>query len=119
MTVDKITELCPERFNVCPNISLEFFNIVIFKNFIKQNNDCLSAVVSIKQNMDVNLQPPYIFVSFVCHKNYVDKIYSPFEDLSAYKISWSHIDCCKFCIHLRCLNVRHSEMVEATGLEHI
>jgi hypothetical protein len=40
-----------------------------------------------------------------------------FEDLSAYKIPWSHIDWLKFCFQLRILNVHHFGMVEATGLQ--
>jgi hypothetical protein len=29
------------------------------------------------------------------------------EDLSEYKLSWPYGDWCKFCVHLRSLNVRH------------
>jgi hypothetical protein len=32
---------------------------------------------------------------------------------------WSHLDCCKFCIHLSSLNVCHFRMVEAVGLKSI
>jgi hypothetical protein len=56
-----------------------------------------------------------MFVFFVFDKNCLIKSCSSFEVLSVYKISWSHVDWCKFCIHLRSLNVRHFEMVEGTG----
>jgi hypothetical protein len=68
-----------------------------------------SWVVSIKQNMKFNFQPAAMFVFFVYHKNGLIKSSPSFEDLSAYKIPWSHVDWCKFCIHLRslkCLKVR-------------
>jgi hypothetical protein len=58
-----------------------------------------------------------MFVIFVFDKNGLIKNYSFFEDLSVYKISWSLVDWCKFCIHLRSLNVRHFGMDEGTGLK--
>jgi hypothetical protein len=39
MTLHKITEFYTEWFSVYPNITSKFRTIVIFKNFIKQNND--------------------------------------------------------------------------------
>jgi hypothetical protein len=42
---------------------------------------------------------------------------SSFEDLSAYKFSWSHVDWCKFCIHLSSLNIHHFGNVKAVGLK--
>jgi hypothetical protein len=46
------------------------------------------------------------------------KSFSSFEDLAAFRISWSHVDWCKFYIHLRSLNVCHlGIMVEAMGLK--
>jgi hypothetical protein len=76
-----------------------------------------SWVVSTKQTMNFNIQMAAIFVFFVFDKNGLIKSYVSFEDLSVYKISWSHIDWCKFCIHLRSLNVRHFGMVEGTELK--
>jgi hypothetical protein len=58
-----------------------------------------------------------MFVFFVVDNNVVIKSCSSFEDLSVYKISWFHVDWCKFCIYLRSLNVRHFGMVEGTGLK--
>jgi hypothetical protein len=58
-----------------------------------------------------------MFVFFVFDKNGLIESCSFFEDLSVYKISWSHVDWCKFCIHLSSLNVRHFGMVEGTGLK--
>jgi hypothetical protein len=39
MTLHKITDSCTEWFRVCPNITLKFRSIAIFKAFIKQSND--------------------------------------------------------------------------------
>jgi hypothetical protein len=75
-----------------------------------------SWVVSTKQNMNFNIQTAAIFVFFVFDKNGLIKSCSSFEDLSAYKISWSHVDWWKFYIHLRSLNVRHFGMLKDTGL---
>jgi hypothetical protein len=76
-----------------------------------------SQVVSTKQTMNFNIQLAAMFVIFIFDKNGLIKSYLSFEDLSVYKISCSHIDWCKFCIHLRSLNVRHFGMVEGTGLK--
>jgi hypothetical protein len=35
----------------------------------------------------------------------------------SYNSSWSHVDWCKVCSHLRSLNIRHFGLVEATGLK--
>jgi hypothetical protein len=66
--------------------------------------------------MNIYIQTTAMFV-FVFDKNGLIKSCSSFEDLSAYKISWSHVEWCKFCIHLRSLNVRHFGMVEGKGLK--
>jgi hypothetical protein len=66
--------------------------------------------------MNYNIQTATMCVFFVFDKNGHIKSCSSFEDLSIYKVSWSHVDWCKFCIHLRSLNVRHFGMVEGTGL---
>jgi hypothetical protein len=76
-----------------------------------------SWVVSTKQNTNFNIQTAAMFVFFVFDKNGLIKSCSPFEDLSVHKILWSHVDLCKFCIHLSSLNVRHFVMVEGTGLK--
>jgi hypothetical protein len=76
-----------------------------------------SWVVSTKQTPNFNIQTAAMFVLFVFDKNGFIKSCSSFEDLSVYKISWSHVDWCKFCIHLRNLNVRHFGMVGDTGLK--
>jgi hypothetical protein len=64
-----------------------------------------SWVVSTKQSMNFNIHTAAMFVFFVSDKNGLIKSCSAFEDLSVYKISWYHVDWCKFCIHLRSLNV--------------
>jgi hypothetical protein len=71
-----------------------------------------SWVVSTKQTMNYNIQTAAMFVFFVSDKNGLIKSCASFEDLSVYKISWSHVDWCKFCIHLRSLNARNFVMVE-------
>jgi hypothetical protein len=76
-----------------------------------------SWVVSTKQTMNFNSQTAAMFVIFGFDKNGLIKSYSPFKYLSVYKISWSHVDWCKFCIHLRSLNVHCFVMVEGTGLK--
>jgi hypothetical protein len=76
-----------------------------------------SWVVSTKQTMNFNIQTVAMFVFFVFGKNGLIKSCSSFEALSVNKISWSHVDWCMFCIHLRRLNVRHFGMVEGTGLK--
>jgi hypothetical protein len=55
-----------------------------------------SWVVSTKQTMNFNIQTAAMLVFFVFDKNGLIKSFSSFEDLSVYKISWSHVDWCKF-----------------------
>jgi hypothetical protein len=69
--------------------------------------------------MNFNIQPPPSFVFLVFHKNCLIKNCSSFEDLSAYKMSWFHVDWCKFSIRQRNLNVHHVAMIEATGLKRM
>jgi hypothetical protein len=76
-----------------------------------------SWIVSTKQSMNFNIQTAVMFVFFVFDKNGLIKSCSSLEDQSVYKISWSHFNWCKFCIHLRSLNVRHFGMFEGTGLK--
>jgi hypothetical protein len=59
-----------------------------------------------------------MFVLVVTRKSGIVKSCSSFEDLSAYKISLSHIDLCKFCIHLRSLNVCYFGMFAPMGLKN-
>jgi hypothetical protein len=69
--------------------------------------------------MNVNIQTAamFVFFFFVLDKNGLIKSCSSFGDLSVYKMSGSHVDWCKFYIHLRSWNVRHFGMVEGTGLK--
>jgi hypothetical protein len=71
-----------------------------------------SWVVSTEQTMNFNIQTAAMFVFYFFDKNDLIKSCSSFEEV--YKISWSHVDWCKFCIHLRILNVRHFGMVKGT-----
>jgi hypothetical protein len=76
-----------------------------------------SWVVYTKQNTNFNIQTAAMFVFSVFDKNCHIKNCSSFKDLPVCKISWSQVDWCKFCIHLRSLNVHHFGMVEGTGLK--
>jgi hypothetical protein len=138
MTLHKITEFCTEWFSFYPNITSKFLTIAIFKNCAKQKmiqiklivvsmifyytkvhlSKCNGSwVVSTKQTMNFNIQTASLFVFFVFDKNGLIKSCSSFEYLSLYKISCSHVDWFKFCIHLRSLNVCNFGMVEGTGLK--
>jgi hypothetical protein len=66
--------------------------------------------------MNINIQTAAMFVFFVFNKNGLIKSCLSFEYLSLHKMSWSHVDWCKFCSHLRSFNVRHFGMLEGTGL---
>jgi hypothetical protein len=46
--------------------------------------------------MNFNIQTAAMFVFFVSDKSGLIKSCSSFEDLSVYKVSWSHVDWCKF-----------------------
>jgi hypothetical protein len=140
MTLHKFTDFYTEWFSAYHNITLKLRTIDIFKNCVKQNNDsnktCRysmsmisfytklhlskcngSWVVCTQHNMNFNSQTAAIFEFFVFDKNGLIKSCSSFEDLSVFKIPWSHVDWCKFCINIRSLNVRHFGMVERTGLK--
>jgi hypothetical protein len=77
-----------------------------------------SWVLSTKQNTNFNIQTAAMFVFFIFGKNGVTKSCSSFEDLLVYKISWSHVDWCKFCIHLRSLNVHHFGKLKGYGIKN-
>jgi hypothetical protein len=129
-----------KQSSLVPTSPQKFATTAMFKCFVKQNNDSDRTVgmstifyyttlhlsdngcnglwvVSIKQNINYNIQPPSKFVLLVYHKNDLIKSLSSFEDVSAYNISWSHVNCCKFYIHIESLNVRHMEVVKVTGLK--
>jgi hypothetical protein len=75
----------------------------------------VSRVVSIKQNINFKFQLPAMFILLIfCIIGLIKSCSS--EDLSAYKVWWSHVDWWKFYIHLRSLSV-HFGMVEALGLK--
>jgi hypothetical protein len=138
MTMHKIIEFYTEWFSVYPNTTSKFRTIAIFnKNCITQNNDSnktyryvhdlllfQSSFVWVQRFMSSQNKlwiltfkwPPCSYFLFF-DKNGLIKSCSSFEDLSVFKISWSHVDWWKFCIHLRSLNVRHFGMVEGTGLK--
>jgi hypothetical protein len=121
MTFHKITEFYTEWFSVYHNITSKFRTIAIFKTASNKRMIQIkligmfiisyytkvhlskfngSWVVSTKHTMNYNIQTAATIVFFVFDKNGLIKSSSSFEDLSVYKISWSHVDWCKFCIHL-------------------
>jgi hypothetical protein len=69
--------------------------------------------------MNFSFQPPVMFVFLAFRKKciFFCKSCSSSEDQPEYKIAWPYLDWCKFCIHLRSLNVRHFGMVAATALK--
>jgi hypothetical protein len=137
MTLHKITELYTELFSVYHNITSKFRTIAILKTasnkimiqikligmsmisyYTKEHLSKYNSswVVSTKQTMNFNIRTAAMFVFFVFGKNGLIKSCLSFEDLSVYKISWSHVDWWKFCIHLRSLNIRHFGIVKGTRL---
>jgi hypothetical protein len=69
-------------------------------------------IVSIKQNVNFKFQLPAAFIFLLFCKSGVIISCSASEDLSDYKISWSYLDWCKICTHLRSLNVHHFGMIK-------
>jgi hypothetical protein len=55
--------------------------------------------------MYLNFQPPAVFVFLVIHKSGITKNCLSFEDVSAYRILWSHVDWRKFIINLISLKI--------------
>jgi hypothetical protein len=118
----KITELW---FSVYPNITSKFRTIAFLKTasnkiiqikLMSMISYCTKVHVSMcngswvvytKETMNCNISTVVMFVFFVFDKNGLTKSCSTIEDISVYKMSWSHVDWCKFCIHLRSLNARH------------
>jgi hypothetical protein len=140
MTLHKITEFYTKWFSFFPNIISKFQTTAIFKSSVKENHhsnrscryvcafyctkvnmSSISTTVNefffVKGNVNFNFQPPAIFVFLVFRKSGLIKSCSSSEDLPAYKISWSHANWCKFCIHVRSLNVRHIGIVEGMELK--
>jgi hypothetical protein len=137
MTLHKITELYTELFSVYPNITSKFapspylkiasnkiiiqiklvgMSMISYYTKVHLSKCNGSWVVSTKKLWILTFNwPPCSFFFF--DKNNLFKSCSSFEDLSVYKIPWSHFDWCKFCIHLRSLNVRQFGMVEGTRLK--
>jgi hypothetical protein len=75
-----------------------------------------SCVACIKENINLNLQSPtFIFLGF--HENGFIKSCPLLEFLPAYKLPWTHVDWCKFCIDPRYPNISHFVMIEATRLK--
>jgi hypothetical protein len=113
-------------------------HIAIFKSFVKQNNssnktcrydhDFLQHQNFICRNSTVHElspwnemwiltfnRPPHSYFwffknNFVFFSNCLIKSCSSFEDVSAYKVSWSHVDWSRFLTNIRSLNAYHFGM---------
>jgi hypothetical protein len=112
----------PQEF---ANLTIAIFKSSI-KGNIKSNKSCRSVHdLSLYQTLFVLMQqlnlncPTCSYFFFVFHKSGFIKNCSSSEDLSAYKISCSHLSRWKFCIHLRSPNVCHFGTVEATRLQAV
>jgi hypothetical protein len=71
-----------------------------------------------KTNVNFKFQlPPHVRIFGFFKKSGLIKTCSSSEDQSIYKTAWSHVDWCKFCIHLRSLNVHHIEIVKYRELK--
>jgi hypothetical protein len=65
--------------------------------------------------MNFNFELPSTFVFFFLQNSLIESCLF-FEGLSAYKISWSHVNLLKYYAHFRRLKVRHFGKNEATRL---
>jgi hypothetical protein len=132
MELHKVTEFYTEWFRVYHNIISNFapllyskamsHNAMIQIERVSMIFHCIelhlpkcngSWVVSI----NLKFQLPAMFIFFVSRNIYVTKSCLSADCLSACKCSWSYVHWCKFYVQLRSSNVRHFEMVEATGLK--
>jgi hypothetical protein len=97
---------------------MEKFSMENFPPHITSNNKYSgSLVVPMEQNtINYKFKPPSTSVFLVSQKMVLLKVVLPLNIYRNTKVQ-SRIDWCKFCIHLRSLNVRHFGMVEAMGLE--
>jgi hypothetical protein len=90
----------------------------IWKVYSNLGAICMLHIVLCKLDwIDETKQEKHVFFFF--HKNGRIKCCSSFKYLSEYRISWSHVDWCKFCIHLRNLNVWHFGTIEVTELKYM
>jgi hypothetical protein len=64
-----------------------------------------SWVLSIKQNVNFNFEPPASSYFLDSRKSALTKSCSLSEDLSAYNILRYHAELCKFCTHLSSLKI--------------
>jgi hypothetical protein len=90
-------------------IRTELVGVGLILHFTKlHSSECNGLWVFItKVNVNFKIQPPTMFVFLFSRKSGLFNSCSSPEDLSEHNISWSCVDWCKFCIHLRSLNVRH------------
>jgi hypothetical protein len=80
---------------------------------------CNSSRVTLKNTVNFNSQPSAMFVLLVLPKHGLIRSCSSFQDISIYKIAWSHVGRWKFCIHHRSLNVTNPGILETTKLKVI
>jgi hypothetical protein len=139
MTSHKITEFYTKFFSICFNITSKFWTKTIFESSGKWNNSsnvtcryiymlvhCTelhlskcngSWVVTVKQAVNFEFQPPAKFVFLFFPESGLIKSCSSSEDLPTWKVSLYRAEWWKFWIHLRSLIGSHFGMVEGTGLK--
>jgi hypothetical protein len=128
MTSHKITGFYTKHFRVCPRVTSEFRTMAIFKSTDKEKIiqikpvrtsiifQCTEICMSKCNGSWVLYKIKYIFkhstthhcVFLVFSKSGIAKSCLFTEGLSACEISWSHVDCCVFCIHLSSLKILSS-----------
>jgi hypothetical protein len=121
MPLHKITEFYTKRFNICPKITLKFRKTAIFKISVKENNNSNKSLMYALHLSLYKTSSAYCKCSGAMWMLTFNRqprsyfwfpqkwsSYSCFQDLSAYKMSWSH---------LKSLNFLHFEVVEANGLK--
>jgi hypothetical protein len=125
-------------FIACPNLTSKFQTTAMFKNSFKGSDYSYKAcryvhifccieinlskcngswVVSIKQVWILNFNRRTYSYFWFPAKIFLRKCIHSLKIYQYTKIPWFHVKWWKFNIHLRSLNVRHFEMVEATGLK--
>jgi hypothetical protein len=132
MNLHKITEFYTKWFSFCPNITLQICTTAIFQTSVKESRLLIQMklvgismifrctnlrlskykvlwVVSIKQNVNFKYQPQAIFVFSGFSQTWSFKRCSPFQDLSACRISWSRVDWYEVRIHLRSFKIPPSQ----------
>jgi hypothetical protein len=114
MTLHKLAEFYTHWFSICPNISSTF---QLSPYLEALSNKAVKYKCGEQLNINFNIQLLSTFVLFGFHKNGFVKSCSSLKGLLEYKISWSLIDWCKFCMHLISVNICYFGTIEVMGLK--